>query len=591
MNVYVVVYTTQSGTSPIQGNPIDWSRQYSKCLMQELSLGTEYHGYINGTVAPYLKWQPYQTSSGDSIHIINTSPPDYCGVPPCSAYQRAADFSGMFNDILTNFGDDICSKIIDGSIQEVWFWSDDYGNFPEHLATGPYYTEGNLSGYKLPDCGNQEQFAVMGLNFKPNVPLSNAMEAYGHRLERAFDELFPCEFKVDAWIDAPGVGQPAHTSPCASHQGYTARAFNISDISQCGMAHWPPNVTQDGELSIPGIEYDGYQQTNLLLATNCGSWDPNPNHNISVTPVRGNCTTVGAWNCTGNHEVDKISFHKWWMQNLPGAGHSVLRCDGSSMSNWWDYLRGDIANLPPQNCNPNGSPTPQAAVRGLAQIGPLAGAVVTVYSLEPGGILLPIDLGETIYTIADGSYQTPPLPAEVTGKALVIKATGGKFVDPATGKTVSFAGHSLYSAIPAVDFINPSGGVITPFTDIAFRLTRSAMNTDRSLSPSQKVNYYNFWISIAFHLGNVEGSPIRLEQVQSTSLYSREFLTINNIANTPYAMALAGISQQALDAGISPTEWIAQLSADADDGVLDAAAANSAQFISTAVDEFKISQP
>ncbi len=61
--------------------------------------------------------------------------------------------------------------------------------------------------------------------------------------------------------------------------------------------------------------------------------------------------------------------------------------------------------------------------------------------------------------------------------------------------------------------------------------------------------------------------------------------------NIRYDLALAALSQQAIDAGLSPTEWIAQLSADADDGVLDGAALTSAQAISAAVDKIMRSEP
>jgi len=54
-----------------------------------------------------------------------------------------------------------------------------------------------------------------------------------------------------------------------------------------------------------------------------------------------------------------------------------------------------------------------------------------------------------------------------------------------------------------------------------------------------------------------------------------------------YALALAGLSQQAADRGLSPLEWLALLAADADnDGLLNGAAEASAQELEAATIEF-----
>jgi len=54
-----------------------------------------------------------------------------------------------------------------------------------------------------------------------------------------------------------------------------------------------------------------------------------------------------------------------------------------------------------------------------------------------------------------------------------------------------------------------------------------------------------------------------------------------------YALALAGLSQQAAEAGVSPVEWIAQFSADAaDDGELNGAAAIMGQRLPAARMDF-----
>ena len=613
MNVFVVVYTKQGpiiGNNQYQSDPVDWSTKYSKCMMQELTRGTIYHGYSQPTAQPYLVWQPY---ANEGVHAINSEPPDYCEPDnsPCAGPEKyTADITQIFNDIDDHFFQGqrgaFCSKINDGSIQELWLWSDGFGNFAEHLATGPLFSEGGLDGFRMRNaCGStgfEKQFVVMGLNFSPNTSYSNALHSYNHRLDYAFDQLFPCEFDIssdDPWTDLPGLPKTNHDiafrHDCGSRHAFTARAYDSSSsdltqaLSQCGQTHWPPNVDEKEQSTT--LEYMGYQNTGLQLSTACDSWDPNPYH-LEQPIFTGNCATTlpdgGAWGCTGTKENsagqdgDAVRFYVWTMQNMPGEGNTVKRCDGSAIGNWWDYLRGDLPKPATQDCHPGGSVAP--SISGLAQAGPLTGALIRLYTLEPGGVLLPVPFAEEIRTTLDGTYHTPSLPNELDGKTLVIEASGGKFVDEASGKTFSFVGHSMYSVIPVAHLGYPLGGVVTPFTDMAFRQTQHDLSADPSLVPSDQASLNNFWIAREFNLGDNEGSPIQPEMVRPANLFDGKAQSPDEA--DPYALALAGLSQQALDAGLSPVDWITQLSADAEDGALDGAARNSAQSISNAETEF-----
>ncbi|MBI3241541.1 MAG: CSLREA domain-containing protein [Chloroflexi bacterium] len=316
------------------------------------------------------------------------------------------------------------------------------------------------------------------------------------------------------------------------------------------------------------------------------------------------------WDCTNKlHTLvdsngivtvgSKVKFYKWWMQNIPGSNTNIASCpevappNGThSLGNWWDYLRGDYVTEPPEtNCHP----TPiigGTGLSGLVSASPISGATITLYTLEAGGVLAPVTLSGSTATAADGTYLTPALPTSLNGQTLVVKATGGSFVDEATGQAVSFAGRSLYAVIPSVELGGALGGVVTPFTDMAFRMAKHTLTVDPSRVPATEASYYNFWVANFFGLrakldvnSPFGDSPFAITLLRPFNFYSGQSL-VWGTPETTYTLALAGLSQQAANAGLSPVVWIDQLSADADDGVFNGASRTSWQTLQTAVDTY-----
>jgi CSLREA domain-containing protein len=313
------------------------------------------------------------------------------------------------------------------------------------------------------------------------------------------------------------------------------------------------------------------------------------------TIISGTCQTALAWSCTSDLDTDKLAFHRWWLQNVPGSNNGIKKCDPNGtgnpplLGNWWDYLRGDFPPPGKTYCSP---PPVNVSLSGQVSAGPLSGATITLYTLEQGGALLPVSLSGTTTTAADGTYTTPALPASVNGKTLVIQAAGGSFLDEATGQTVSFAGRSLYSVIPQIDLDRPLGGVVTPFTDIAFRLAKRALIVDPTKRPEKEARYHNFWVADIFGLQvNSDESapssdyPISITHVKPVNFYTGQ-KPLWAAPESVYALALAGLSQQAANASLSPAVWIGQLSADADDGVLNGPVVTSVQTLQTAINTY-----
>ncbi|MBI4673382.1 MAG: hypothetical protein HY741_17155 [Chloroflexi bacterium] len=641
MNVYVVAYT---GANPnLREDNRLAALNLTNRLMETLTDGTRYHGYQNPASQPYLGWIPYRTNTGDVLHVINGDTPVHCLTNLALPLDRVraecvdsnpnapgnADIKAVYNAIFAdvangarnNSPNDLCQLINAGEIQEIWIWADTLSGVAEWISIGPPdgYTgpEGLLGPdyYDMPTCGAQRQSTVMGLNFQ-NSDLANAAESYHHHLEHAFNKLFPCSFPEPATIsNGSAPFWPIHQkilfdtvidtwdssyykSWCSGYRGFMVRSnqgTGDTDTSQCGWSHFPPNVSWwDEEREWKGIEYDGVYRRDLNFKMGCDDWRPYLTGSQNNSDVAINCNDGRAWGCDPNDQRgSKVNFHRWWMQNIPGEGNQINHCSyggldsGMPIGNWWNYLRGDVVNMYEVKngwwCNPI-SISPQYI--GFVSAGRVSGATIKLYEMQVGGVIFPISNVQPVQTDASGVYVLPSLPEELEGKTLVVESTGGTFVDEATGQVISLDTHALYSVIPAFERIRLWRGVVTPFTDLAFRIARYRLEHDPNLAPSEAAASSNVRIAVLFDFMEEDGHRTDIIGNVPIDLYQQGQYTSNS-EGADYALRLAGLSQQALDRGTAPVSWLSQLAADADDdGILNSAGLDSVQTLQTAIAEY-----
>jgi hypothetical protein len=150
----------------------------------------------------------------------------------------------------------------------------------------------------------------------------------------------------------------------------------------------------------------------------------------------------------------------------------------------------------------------------------------------------------------------------------------------------------MYAAIPIVDLNRPLRGEVTPFTDLAFRVAMFSLTSDSTLLPDEMTAYNNSLVAIDFglmteaELSSFGSAPFDVSAIAPSNIYDGHPLA-QGVAEDVYALALAGLSQQAANRGISTTDWITRLAADAaDDGVLNGDALTSALSLGTDIDIF-----
>jgi len=280
-------------------------------LVSDLTLGSKWHGYQLSTSRSAFT---YTTYPGGVIKLSEPPPHRSSGLFDYDAvYQR-------FN---------LCAKIQNGQVDEVWIWESGTGRAGEFVVNGPTWNA-IPPGYSVPNCGR----TIATFNFRYDLAVNYALHSYNHRVEDALMR-FPvsnpvtCDFIT---LSGPPPSKISAVAPIADPNcignlaqndklAYTARPMPAnSNIAVCGDVHFPPNI------SPPWTPQNEYQYSIVSnVSSRCRNWQ----WNLGVPPSTINCS---AWGC------DERGFLLWWMQNIPGLGNNNQARDGNLQPIWWDYL-------------------------------------------------------------------------------------------------------------------------------------------------------------------------------------------------------------------------------------------------------------
>ncbi|NNJ09640.1 DUF1349 domain-containing protein [Chloroflexales bacterium ZM16-3] len=276
----------------IDATPLNDINAHQEEFIAGLRSASTWHGYADPDRRPSLGYATY----GGSVIQLNEGPP------------HRSD-TGQFDYAAVYRRFDLCTKIQQGVVDEVWIWESGTGNAWEWVTNGPNWSW--TWGANVPMCSRT--VTTMNLNYQREIDV--AYESYSHRLEGAFMTHYPCDFYTNTW---PWINWPSQCSGRVSDQfGYVARPFVGNNfVAVCGDAHHPPNILDDREYI-----YDDTRSVQSI----CKDWQWDGSGQVSTF----NCTE---WGCTHR------GFHIWWMQNLPGYGNNNRDRNGNLMPNWWEVL-------------------------------------------------------------------------------------------------------------------------------------------------------------------------------------------------------------------------------------------------------------
>lgn len=193
-----------------------------------------------------------------------------------------------------------------------------------------------------------------------------------------------------------------------------------------------------------------------------------------------------------------------------------------------------------------------ATISGHATKGPVSGATVTAYALDAGATGM--ELGHAT-TASDGSYF---MTVSTTAASIMLRMTGGSYVDEATGAIVAMrAGDTMTAVMPS---LSSAGGdlQITPLTSLAQMMAAGmpgGMSAVNISSANAAVGSY-FMVTDIVHT-----APMNPLLAGSGATATASMLN--------YGMSLAAISQYAKDMGVTSGAMVNGMMADASDGVLD----------------------
>lgn len=265
-------------------------------LSQQLAAGINTASIEKGFDIPNTEVQLVET------YTYNTP------LPPggfCDPTGPCANFDQIFSQ------HNVCGKINQGTIDEVWIWTGgsetNGGRLNEVQMAGyqPFLDDYNTWTINRTDCNHD--FTVMGLNYETGW--EQALHSFAHRFE----------YIVTAVLDSKNIGDVVPGDNWYAFDGKIGYDGQLDYGNTCGNAHWAPNATSLFH------DYD----FNLInqVVSKCNDWNPQLTGQSSVFDC-------AEWECNSG------GYYTWWLKSMPGLCNSVgmTKLNGQPMPNWWKLI-------------------------------------------------------------------------------------------------------------------------------------------------------------------------------------------------------------------------------------------------------------
>lgn len=200
---------------------------------------------------------------------------------PTNNARAIIDYNKVLNDY------NVCQKLNQGEIDELWIWGGPWFGYYEVTMTGPSAFSTNSPPFSGNSCS--KNLIVMGFSYERGI--SEMVEDLGHGIEGTLTHIFG---------ENPTVTSGSHTTIWGKF------------VSACGWMHYAPNSASD---------YD-WSNTKTVNST-CQDWLKYPNLTNASTSI--SCSN---WNCDG------YQYKKWWLTHLPKASGKT----NNYWNNWWKYF-------------------------------------------------------------------------------------------------------------------------------------------------------------------------------------------------------------------------------------------------------------
>ncbi len=195
------------------------------------------------------------------------------------------------------------------------------------------------------------------------------------------------------------------------------------------------------------------------------------------------------------------------------------------------------------------------SLSGSVAKGPVTGASVTFYLLNPDGTIGP-QFGQT-FTDANATFTVGLLTP--TNQPFLAVARAGSYIDEVTGAIVNLnATDELAAVLPA----GTTRAAITPLTNMAAALARAQAGANPAVPLATAIANANNAVAIQYNVANILTIP-------PVAANDEEKLKTASLQQRSYGLVLAGITQLAADDNVRAADLAAWLAADFSDGILD----------------------
>ena len=188
--------------------------------------------------------------------------------------------------------DNLCQKIIDEKVDQVWIWvdpnRDTVNGFNQEYAISSSWVSD--SGNLVDLCNGKKTFVVLGLQYTAEADV--ALHSLGHALENLIPAVQNRDLYWTKWAGGSDGG---------------------TNFSNCGDVHYPPGIP---------VDY-GYDETRTFT-NRCQNWSPD---GTGVT----NQATCSIWNC------NQMGYQKWRLQRMPQRSQD-FSYNGKKIPTWLDFL-------------------------------------------------------------------------------------------------------------------------------------------------------------------------------------------------------------------------------------------------------------
>jgi len=199
----------------------------------------------------------------------------------------------------------VCEKLNNHQIDEVWIWVDDVFPGANTLISGP-----GVSDNTGADTNDHTSFVPCGsktltlMIFSTSSPYTS----WGHLMEMG--QRITMIAKLIG--KSAEYEQFSNNSSSFSFTKTLPRIENGQNVWACGTLYIPPNNVDEGTNS----------SSKRLVLSDCDDWNFKRSGNFKEI----DCS---AWGCNDR------GYYTWWMQHIPGLGNNLVDKNGKPMTNWW----------------------------------------------------------------------------------------------------------------------------------------------------------------------------------------------------------------------------------------------------------------